>query len=342
MTSLDPHDNLADEDDVSVPEGETLTIHVEESGARLDVYLAAQAPDLSRARIQQLLKTGDVRVDGAAAKPSYRVEVGDVISLHLPPPTPPVGIAPEDIPLDILYQDADLVVLNKPAGLVVHPGAGNWTGTLVNALLYHVRDLSGIGGELRPGIVHRLDKETSGLMVVAKHDVAHRALAAMIASREVSREYQALAWGAIARDTFTVDAPIGRHPTERQRMAVLAEGETRGARRHAVTHFTVRERLRQATALTAKLDTGRTHQIRVHLHYIGHPVVGDPVYGARSARRYLALLSPAARAAIAELPGQALHAFRLSFPHPRTGEPMTFTVPPPPAYSRAWEALRAG
>ncbi|HEY3416180.1 MAG TPA: RluA family pseudouridine synthase [Armatimonadota bacterium] len=338
-----PDNQVAEEDDdICAAEGDTLTISVQESGARLDAYLAAQVPDMSRARIQQLLKAGEVRVDGVAAKPSYHVATGDRIILHLPAPTPPVGLAPEDIPLDILYQDEDLLVLNKPAGLVVHPGAGNWTGTLVHALLYHVRDLSGIGGELRPGIVHRLDKETSGLMVVAKHDVAHRTLAAMIERRAVSREYQTLAWGEITREAFTVDAPIGRHPTERQRMAVLAGEEVRGTRRHAVTHFTRCEHLHQATALTAKLDTGRTHQIRVHLHYLGHPVVGDPVYGVRSARRYLALISPAARAAIAGLPGQALHAFRLSFPHPRTGAPLVFTAPPPPAYLRAWEALREG
>lgn len=319
---------------------ERIVIHVEEDGDRLDAYVTAHMPDLSRARVQQLIKAGEVRVNDESAKASYKVEPGDVISVVVPEPTIPVGVGPENIPLNIVYQDADLLVINKPAGLVVHPGAGNWTGTLVNALLFHVKDLSGIGGELRPGIVHRLDKETSGLMLVAKNDVAHRALAEMIEKRVVCREYIALAWGIITDDTFTVDAPIGRHPVERQRMAVLAGDNVRHTRRHAITHFTVRERMPHATAVTAKLETGRTHQIRVHLQYIGYPVVGDPVYGERTARRFLPLLPPTARSAVAALPGQALHAFRLSFPHPRTGEPLSFETSPPAYFLRAWEALR--
>lgn len=315
-------------------------LHVEDGGERLDAYVASHISDLSRARVQQLLKAGEIRVNDAPAKASYKVEPGDVIDVHLPAPVAPVGVTAENIPLDIVYQDADLLVINKPAGLVVHPAAGNWTGTLVNALLYHVRDLSGIGGELRPGIVHRLDKETSGLMLVAKNDVTHRELAEMIQRRDVSREYIALAWGIVKDDTFTVDAPIGRHPSDRQRMAVLADEQETHTRRHAVTHFTVRERMQHATAVTAKLETGRTHQIRVHLNYVGYPVVGDPVYGERTARRFYALLSPKTRKAVDALPGQALHAFRLSFPHPRTGEPMSFEAPPPAHFQRAWEALR--
>ncbi|HEX2948027.1 MAG TPA: RluA family pseudouridine synthase [Armatimonadota bacterium] len=318
---------------------ERLYLHVEEGGERLDAYVAANVADLSRARVQQLLKAGEVRVNGEIAKASYKVEPGDVIDVHLPAPVAPIGVSPENIPLDIVYQDADLAVINKPAGLVVHPAAGNWTGTLVNALLYHIKDLSGIGGELRPGIVHRLDKETSGLMLVAKNDVAHRELADMIQRRDVSREYIALAWGVMKDDTFTVDAPIGRHPTDRQRMAVLAGEHETHTRRHAVTHFTVRERMPHATAVTAKLETGRTHQIRVHLHYVGYPVVGDPVYGERVARRFLALIPPSTRKAVEALPGQALHAFRLSFPHPRTGEYLSFEAPPPAHFMRAWEAL---
>jgi 23S rRNA pseudouridine1911/1915/1917 synthase len=317
---------------------DTRELHVETGGARLDAFIAAQAPELSRARVQALLKAGEVRVNGAAEKASYHVQADDVITLRIPPPVAPPRVQPEAISLDILYQDTDLLVLNKPAGLVVHPGAGNWTGTLVNALLHQVDDLSGIGGELRPGIVHRLDKETSGLMLVAKHDVAHRALAAMIEARTVVREYLALAWGDVGEETFTVDAPIGRHPADRQRMAVLGEGQ--GTRRRAVTHFTIRERLPHATVLAARLDTGRTHQIRVHLAHVGHPVVGDPLYGLRTARRFYALLSPTARAAVDALPGQALHAFRLTFPHPATDEVLAFEVPPPPAFQRAWEALR--
>ena len=317
-----------------------LQFIVELSGSRLDACIASQAEELSRARVQGLIKDGKVQVNGRAEKASYRVQAGDVVTLAVPPPVEVAGVAAENIPLDIVYQDRDLLVINKPAGLVVHPGAGNWSGTLVNALLYQVTDLSGIGGALRPGIVHRLDKDTSGLMLVAKHDVAHRALATMIEQRTVTREYLALAWGALAEDAFTVDAPIGRHPSDRQRMAVLADARITGARRHAVTHFTVQERLPHATALTAKLETGRTHQIRVHLHYIGHPVVGDPVYGARVARQALSLLPPVARAAVEALPGQALHAFRLSFPHPCTGACLSFSADPPAHFMRAWVALR--
>lgn len=317
-----------------------LQLMVETGGERLDAYVAAQAPDLSRARVQQLVKAGDILLNGQRVKVSCKVEAGDVIEVRLPLPVAPLHMEAEDIPLDIVYQDTDLLVINKPAGLVVHPGAGNWTGTLVQALLFHVKDLSGIGGELRPGIVHRLDKETSGLMLVAKHDVAHRALAEMIESRVVVREYLTLAWGTVPQQTFTIDAPIGRNPTDRQKMAVLAGQDEQHTRRHAVTHFTVQERLPHATVLTAKLDTGRTHQIRVHLHHTGYPVVGDPVYGARIARRYLAVLPPAAQAAIEKLPGQALHAFRLSFPHPGTGEALIFEAPPPPAFQHVWDALR--
>ncbi|HEY3377473.1 MAG TPA: RluA family pseudouridine synthase [Armatimonadota bacterium] len=318
-----------------------VQLQVVTGGERLDAYVAAQQPDLSRARVQQLLKAGMVRVNEATEKASYRVAAGDAITVQLPAPVAPVGVEPEAIPLDIVYQDADLAVINKPAGLVVHPAVGHWSGTLVNALLFHVKDLSGIGGELRPGIVHRLDKETSGLMLVAKHDVAHRALAEMIQARTVSREYIALAWGVIPDNTFTVDAPIGRHPSDRQRMAVLPGEQETHTRRHAVTHFTVQETMPHATAVTAKLETGRTHQIRVHLQYLGYPVVGDPVYGERTARRFLPLVPPATRAAVAALPGQALHAFRLSFPHPRTGEPLSFEAPPPAVLLRAWEALRS-
>lgn len=315
---------------------------VESGGERLDAYLALRLPDLSRARVQQLIKDEEVRVNGRREKASYRVQPGDALTLSLPAPVAPARVTPENIPLEIVYQDADLLVVNKQAGLVVHPGAGNWTGTLVNALLYHVHDLSGIGGELRPGIVHRLDKDTSGLLLVAKHDVAHRALAEMIERRLVVREYLTLAWGQLIQESVTVDAPIGRDPNERQRMAVLSGAEEQHTRRHAVTHFTVRERLPQAMALTARLETGRTHQIRVHLCHLTHPVVHDPVYGVRLARRYLALLSPAARNALDALHGQALHAFRLSFSHPRTGEALVFDSPPPPVFLRAWDALREG
>ncbi len=316
-----------------------MELTVDAPGLRLDQYLTAHTTDFSRARLQQLIKDGEVMVNGRPAKASYKVESEDVITLHVPEPTIPLDVSPEDIPLDILYQDADLVVLNKPVGLVVHPAAGHHTGTLVNALLHHVRDLSGIGGELRPGIVHRLDKDTSGLMLVAKNDIAHRALAEMIEKREVIREYRALAWGNFDEDTFTVDAPLGRHLHDRQRMAVLAGENITARRRHAITHFTVSARGAHVTELYAKLDTGRTHQIRVHLHYIGHPVVGDPLYMSHLARQLYPLLNSLDTAAIAALPGQALHAFRLTFPHPRTGEMMRYETPPPATYMRAYDAL---
>jgi len=318
-----------------------LLFTIDTGGSRLDSFLATHVPDVSRARVQQLIKNGEVTVNERPVKSSYKLVSGDRITFTIPPPVEPVDLAPENIPLDIRYQDADLLVINKPAGLVVHPAAGNWSGTLVNALRYHVRDLSGIGGELRPGIVHRLDKETSGLMLVAKNDVAHRALASMIEKRDVVREYLALAWGDVKEDAFTVDAPIGRHPADRQRMAVLAGEQVTHTRRNAVTHFTVCERMPLATALHAKLDTGRTHQIRVHLSHVGHPVVGDPIYGGRAPQRYLSRVSPEGRLAIDAVPGQALHAFRLTFPHPRTGQVLSFETAPPEYFLQAWNALRA-
>jgi len=316
-----------------------VELTVDAPGARLDQYMTAHTTDFSRARLQQLIKNGEVLVNGKRIKASYKVEAGDIISLNEPEPTILVNVSAEDIPLDIIYQDADLLVLNKAVGMVVHPAAGNQTGTLVNALLHHVSDLSGIGGEVRPGIVHRLDKDTSGLMLVAKNDVAHRALAEMIERREVVREYRTLAWGNFAEDTFTVDAPLGRHLHDRQRMAVLAGENVTARRRHAITHFTVSARGAHVTELYAKLDTGRTHQIRVHLHYIGHPVVGDPLYMSHLARQLYPLLNSLETAAIAALPGQALHAFRLTFPHPRTGELMRYEIPPPVSYLRAYDAL---
>lgn len=316
-------------------------IIVADGGCRIDSYLATQLPELSRSRLQQLLKAGEVLVNGKPVKPRYILSIGEVITLTIPAPVAPLDVTAEDIPLEIVFQDADLLVINKAAGLVVHPGAGNWHGTLVNALLHHVDDLSGIGGELRPGIVHRLDKDTSGLMLVAKHDRAHRALAEMIQLRKVKREYIALAWGSFAEAAFTVNAPIGRHPSERTRMAVLNGENDNHMRRHAITHFKVTEQMPHAAALTATLDTGRTHQIRVHLHYLGHPVVGDPLYGEKIARKHQMLLPSHTIAVLSGLPGQALHAFRLSFPHPTTGEALSFEAVPPDYFINAWQALRA-
>ncbi|MGH7443966.1 MAG: RluA family pseudouridine synthase, partial [Longimicrobiales bacterium] len=259
------------------PARQRLIVEDDPAYARLDAYLAARLPDLSRTRIAQLLADGNVRVNGAAARKSQRPEPHDVVDIDLPAPTPD-RLEPQAIPLDIVYQDEDVAVIDKPAGIVVHPAPGHREGTLVHALLHHLGDLSGIGGVLRPGIVHRLDKDTSGLMLVAKHDTAHRALSAALKRREVTRVYLAAAWGHLSADELVVDQPLARSPTHRQRMAVVAGG------RPARTHLRRLERWRAADLIRAQLETGRTHQIRVHLAALGHPVVGDGVYGAGGAR----------------------------------------------------------
>lgn len=291
----------------------------EAAGQRLDAYLAGRDDlGLSRSQVQRLIEEGRVAVGSAAAaaapRASYRLQEGDEIHVHVPEPEP-LAVVPEEIPLAVIYEDRDILVVNKPRGMVVHPAPGNYSGTLVNALLHHCRDLSGINGVLRPGIVHRLDKETTGLLVVAKNDQAHQSLAHQIKERTVRREYVAVAHGHFASPSGTVDAPIGRHPVDRQRMAV----EPRHGK-HAVTHFWVRAAYRDPSQgpfslVACRLETGRTHQIRVHLAYIGHPVACDPVYGPK-------------RPAF-PVQGQLLHARVLGFIHPRTGEGMEFEVPPP-------------
>ena len=303
------------------------------AGLRLDQWLAGLlAPDVSRSRVQALIRDGHVAVDGRTIEePKKKLAGGETVTVALPEPEPPEP-AGEAIPLAILYEDADLVVLDKPAGLVVHPGAGNWTGTLVNALIHHCGDsLSGIGGVKRPGIVHRLDKETSGVMVVAKTDAAHRALSEAFADHGASggleRAYVALVWGAPARMTGTVDAPLGR-AADRVRRAVVPEG--RADARHAVTHFRVLERFGDdgagsplASLVECQLETGRTHQIRVHMAHIGHPVLGDPDYG-QGFRTKANRLPERLRDLVKAFPRQALHARLLGFDHPATGEHMRF------------------
>jgi 23S rRNA pseudouridine1911/1915/1917 synthase len=300
-----------------------IQVPAESAGERLDAFIATAIADLSRSRAVQLIADGQVRLNGQAARKSERVEAGDVVEVQVPPPTSS-EVVPEAIPLEILYEDADLVVLTKPAGLVVHPAPGHRSGTLVNALLHHIDDLSGIGGVKRPGIVHRLDKDTSGLMIVAKHDQAHRSLASALKRREIRRVYLAACWGHLSADRLSVDAPVGRSSRDRKRMAVREGG------RSALTHFERIARWPAADLIRAQLETGRTHQIRVHLAHIGHPVVGDPVYGTAGARG----ISGRDRAWAAELerrvPRQFLHAQRLDLVHPRTREPMTFESPPPP------------
>ena len=292
----------------------------DQDGERLDVFAAALA-GITRSRAGALIRQGSVVVDGAAqAKAGFRLKPGMAVRVALPPAAP-VALQAEDIALDILYQDDDLAVVFKPSGMVVHPAAGNETGTLVNALLTHLDNLSGIGGEIRPGIVHRIDKDTSGLLLVAKNDFAHVALSGQIKAHTVKRAYRAIVIGGFKEHEGTVEGPIGRHPTDRKRMAIVPGG------RDATTHWTALEPLRGATLIEARLTTGRTHQIRVHMASIGHPVLGDPVYGPKK--------SPCPVQG-----GQLLHAFRLGFVHPRTGEEMLFEADPEPRFIYWLEKLR--
>jgi len=313
-----------------------------DSGAsgRLDAYLASVLPDISRSTIRKLMADDCVRVNSAPARPSYRVQPGDSISVRIPPPEP-TDIIAEDIPLDVLFEDDQIIVINKPKGMTVHPAPGTSRGTLVNAVLAHSDDLSGIGGVERPGIVHRLDKDTTGLLVVAKTDAAHQSLQGQIQSRSAERLYQGVVWGATKFNEAVVDAPIGRHPTDRQKMAVIKDTH-RYTAREAITHLTVLQRFEHFTCVEARLDTGRTHQIRVHCAFIGHPIVGDPVYGG------LKRAIPASYGKIEQrdlsrliegLKGQALHAFRLSFDHPSTGERLAFEAPLPAEMSALIEWL---
>lgn len=287
---------------------ETILLIAETEASRIDAYLAANT-DLTRSKIQKLIKDGAVALNGKACKASSAVCAGDSIRILVPETDGDRLPEPENITLDVVYEDDDLAVINKPKGMVVHPAPGNPSGTLVNALLYRFQTLSGAGGEIRPGIVHRIDRMTSGLLVVAKNDFAHEALARQFAEHTAHREYLCLVHGNLKEDSGTVDAPIGRHKTDRKRMAVTEDG------RRAVTHWHVLERFGTETLLDVRLETGRTHQIRVHMAYIKHPILGDEVYG-----------SPAPKLG---LNGQALHGYRLTFSHPRTGETMSFTAPLP-------------
>lgn len=306
----------------------------EEAGGRLDSWLAERT-GLSRSRAAQLVEEGRVLLNGAVPRKRDRPAPGDRVEVRLPAPEPS-GVEAEEIPLAIIYQDADLLVIDKPAGLVVHPAAGHRSGTLVNALLHAVGDLSGIGGVLRPGIVHRLDKDTSGLMLVAKNDDAHRALSAALKAREVRRAYLAAIWGHLPRETVTVDAPIGRHSADRKKMAVVPGG------RRAVTHFRQLERWRGADLVRAELETGRTHQIRVHLLHLGHPIVGDRLYAPDRQKGVSGTEKPWASALAKRVPRQFLHAGELRFTHPRTGEEMRFESPLPPDLAAAAEWARGG
>lgn len=273
-------------------------------GVRIDKFISDNLEELTRSSIQSLIKTGEVLVKGNSVNKSYKLQSGDSIEVIIPEPQP-LNTVPENIPIDIIYEDEDLLIVNKPKGMVVHPAHGNHTGTLVNALLYHCGDsLSGINGVIRPGIVHRIDKNTSGLLIVAKNDTSHVKLSEQIRDHSFTREYEAIAVGSFKNETFTVDAPIGRHKTDRKKMCVTYENS-----KNAITHGNVLKQYGGFAHLRLKLETGRTHQIRVHLAYIGHPVLGDDVYG----KPYK------------NLTGQCLHARKIGFIHPRTGEYLEFT-----------------
>lgn len=286
---------------------------------RLDKYLSENS-DLSRTRVQELAKAGEIFVNGKAAKSSAKLNAGDVVTCDVPEDEP-IDVAPENIPLDILYEDEDIIVVNKPKGMVVHPAPGNYSGTLVNALLYHCRDLSGINGKIRPGIVHRIDKDTTGCIVACKNDMAHTSIARQLEDKTCHREYLAVVNGVIDAEAGKINAPIGRDPRDRQRMTVTEEHG-----KDAVTHFIVKERFKNSTYIECRLETGRTHQIRVHMKYMKHPIMGDAKYGG---------VSP-----YMDTQGQVLHAYKLTLVHPRTGEIMTFEAPLPEYFQQLLAILR--
>ena len=298
-------------------------------GWRLDSFVA-EVTELSRSGAQKLIEAGEITVSGAPVSKKYVLKLGDEVSIQIPEPEVYEAVA-EDIPLDVVYEDGDIIVINKPSGMVVHPAPGNYTGTLVNALLWHCRDsLSGIGGVMRPGIVHRIDKDTSGLLVVAKNDFSHKALSEQLEHHGIVREYHAIVRGGFKADCGTVDAPIGRHPVDRKKMAVLTSPDAHA--KEAITHYEVMERFSDITYLKLNLETGRTHQIRVHMAHLGHALLGDEVY-ATSKNRFEKLHAPL-------LDGQMLHAKRLSFIHPTTNEQVTFECELPDNFKKALTILR--
>lgn len=299
-----------------------LTVQAEGEGTRIDRFLAEALPEFSRSYLQKLLKDGQIAVNGSPAKSNYRIHSGDRIEFALPREQEP-EILPENIPLDILYEDEDILVVNKPKNMVVHPAAGHYQHTLVNGILYHCRgSLSGINGVLRPGIVHRIDKDTTGALVICKNDSAHRFLAEQLAVHSITRKYRAIVHGNFREDTFTVQGNIGRHPSDRKKMAVQVKNG-----KPAVTHVRVLERLKGFSYIECQLETGRTHQIRVHLSSIGHPVLGDPLYGPK-------------KCPVPHLEGQTLHAMVLGFIHPRSRDYMEFTAPLPEYFTSLLKILR--
>lgn len=298
-------------------------VQQQDVGIRLDKFLSDKIIDKTRSALQNYIEENCVFVNNKAVGKNYKTRINDTVAVTIPDPVP-LEAAAEDIPLDIVYEDNSLIVVNKPKGMVVHPAVGNYTGTLVNALLYHCgNSLSGINGVLRPGIVHRIDKDTSGLLIVAKTDIAHKSLAEQIKVHSFTREYEAVVYGNIKEDNGTVNQPIGRHPIDRKKMAVTAK-----ASRQAITHYSVVERFSSFTHLKITLETGRTHQIRVHMSYIQHPVAGDEVYGPKKVLKFLH--------------GQCLHARKIGFVHPVTGEYMEFSSPLPQYFTSFVSQLQNG
>ncbi|MBB5178971.1 23S rRNA pseudouridine1911/1915/1917 synthase [Planomicrobium koreense] len=299
---------------------EDLTIQITEemAGVRIDKAVSSIDEDWSRSQIANWVKDGAVKVNGETVKPNYKVRPEDIIVVT-PPSLEELDVVPEDLNLEIVYEDADVLVVNKPKGMVVHPAPGHSKGTLVNGLMFQIKDLSGINGVVRPGIVHRIDKDTSGLLMVAKNDASHNSLVDQLVKKTVTRKYVALVHGHIPHDKGTIDAPIGRDTKDRQKMAVIDKGK------HAVTHFRVLERFGNYTLVECRLETGRTHQIRVHMKYIGFPLVGDPKYGPKKT---------------IDFGGQALHAEVIGFNHPKTGEYLEFSAEPPAEFSELLESLR--
>ncbi|AIK36720.1 MULTISPECIES: RluA family pseudouridine synthase [Bacillus] len=295
-----------------------VTVTEEQKSERIDKFLAGVNNEWSRSQVQQWIKDGVVTVNGNDIKGNYKVKVNDEIAVAIPDPEE-LDILPEDMNLEIYYEDADVLVVNKPRGMVVHPAPGHTSGTLVNGLMHHCTDLSGINGVMRPGIVHRIDKDTSGLLMVAKNDMAHESLVNQLVAKTVTRRYKAIVHGVIPHDKGTIDAPIGRDKKDRQSMTVDENGK------HAVTHFQVLERFKDFTLVECRLETGRTHQIRVHMKYIGYPLAGDPKYGPKKTL---------------DINGQALHAGILGFDHPRTGEYIEFEAPVPAVFEEVLNVLR--
>ncbi|TCZ72309.1 RluA family pseudouridine synthase [Paenibacillus albiflavus] len=317
----DIHDDMYEE--VNEESSQQWIIEESAAGERMDKFLAESLDDVSRTQVQLWIKDGHVKVNGKVVKPNLKLAEGDQVALRIPDPEP-TDIRPEAIPIEVVYEDEDVIVVNKQRGLVVHPAVGHHSGTLVNALLYHCKDLSGINGIMRPGIVHRIDKDTSGLIIAAKNDKAHAHLAAQFKDHSITRKYIALVQGNLAHEQGTIDAPIGRDPNDRKLFMVTERNA-----KHAVTHFSVIERFGDCTLVELKLETGRTHQIRVHMKFIGHALVGDPSYGRTKSVQRITMEG-----------GQALHAAVLGFIHPRTEEYMHFEAPIPEDMDKLLESLR--